>query len=75
MRKVIETLPHPLAYMIDYCDRMGFDVIPVRETTTFRFLISKHGDIVKIGSKRFPDWKEGQREVYTKLFNALSNEK
>lgn len=74
MKKPAKTIIKPLFDMIDYCDRLGFDVIPVNQGKNFRFLITKNTKIIKIGVEEFPDWKDGQREVYSLLYNALSNE-
>ena len=69
-------LPAPLIEMIRFCDEKGFDVQPVSEGTgeerRIRFIIWKDNAIMKIGKQKYKTLVDGQREVYAKLYNALT---
>lgn len=57
---------------INYIESKGFDAQPVREPKGIRFVIWKDEKILKIGQKYYKDLMTGQKEVYHKLYKAIT---
>lgn len=64
-------LPDSLFNMTIYCNLRGYDFLPQRVKGGFTFNLFK-GDLkVKTGGKVYKVKVEGEKEVYSKLYNIL----
>ncbi len=60
-----------LIEMINFCNDKGYDVLPIREQLLTKFVITKDDKFLKTGKKLFKKWQDGQKEVFTKLYETL----
>lgn len=64
--------PVPLVEMVYQLELKGYEVMPIPRGKQFVFWILKEGNVIKQGEKLYKTWKQGEIEVYTKLYKIIN---
>lgn len=61
----------PLIELTNFCNRKGYDLLPVVEGKKVRCALFFNDKFIKEGDKLFDNWEDCQRESYDKLYKVL----